>query len=76
MDEVGEAKAVIVIYVDDILIIGMEDAVKEITALVQGLWAASPLIFLRRDNPLRFLGMGIVFGRGRVNDIGGSTGIH
>ena len=39
IDEVGRAKAVIVIYVDDILIIGMEDAVKEIATLVQGLWA-------------------------------------
>ena len=57
MDEVGGAKAVIVIYVDDILIIGMEDAVKEIATLVQGLWATSPLTFLRRDSPLRFLGM-------------------
>ena len=57
IDEVGGAKAVIVIYVDDILIIGMEDAVKEIATLVQGLWATSPLTFLRRDSPLRFLGM-------------------
>ena len=56
-DEVGGAKAVIVIYVDDILIIGMEDAVREIATLVQGLWATSPLTFLRRDTPLRFLGM-------------------
>ena len=57
IDEVGRAKAVIVIYVDDTLIIGMEDAVKEIATLVQGLWATSPLTFLRKDSPLRFLGM-------------------
>ena len=56
-DATGEGKAVIVIYVDDILIVGMEEAVKEIATLVQGLWATSPLTFLRRESPLRFLGM-------------------
>ena len=43
----------LVIYVDDILIIGMDEAVKEVATLVQGLWATSPLT----GSPLRFLGM-------------------
>ncbi|CAE7373607.1 GIP [Symbiodinium sp. CCMP2592] len=56
-DESGDMKALIIIYVDDMLIIGLEDAVMEVANLVQSVWATSPLTFLRRDNPLRFLGM-------------------
>ncbi|CAE7035334.1 unnamed protein product [Symbiodinium sp. CCMP2592] len=56
-DAAGELKALIIIYVDDILIIGMENAVMEVATLVQGVWATSPLTFLRPGNPLRFLGM-------------------
>ncbi|CAE6952631.1 Papst2 [Symbiodinium sp. CCMP2592] len=56
-DESGAMKALIIIYVDDMLIIGMQEAVKEVANLVQGVWATSPLTFLRPGNPLRFLGM-------------------
>ncbi|CAE7219055.1 GIP [Symbiodinium sp. CCMP2592] len=55
-DEKGEIRALIIIYVDDILLMGEEGVVRDVAATVQEEWTTSPLTFLRPGEPIRFLG--------------------
>ncbi|CAE7780733.1 unnamed protein product, partial [Symbiodinium sp. CCMP2456] len=50
-------KAVIIIYVDDLLLLGEEELIKDIATTVQREWKTSELMILRPRQPLRFLGM-------------------
>ena len=56
-DEKGMVKALIIIYVDDFLLLGEEETVREMAATIQREWKTSELTILRPEQPLRFLGM-------------------
>ena len=56
-DEKGIVKAVIIIYVDDFLLLGEEETVRDMAATIQREWKTSELTILRPEQPLRFLGM-------------------
>ncbi|CAE7622475.1 unnamed protein product [Symbiodinium sp. CCMP2592] len=56
-DESGAVSAVIIIYVDDIMLIGPEATVRTLSDAIQALWKTSPLTFLTPSSPIRFLGM-------------------
>ncbi|CAE7210799.1 GIP [Symbiodinium sp. CCMP2592] len=56
-DERGSIKALVIIYVDDILLLGEEETIREVAETIQGEWKTSGLAFLRPGHPLRFLGM-------------------
>eukprot|EP00439_Symbiodinium_sp_Y106_P071215 s703_g12.t1 len=55
-DTTGNIKALIIIYVDDILLMGEEETVRGIAETIQKEWTTSPLTFLRPGEPIRFLG--------------------
>ena len=55
-DEKGRIQALIIIYVDDILLMGEEEVVRGIAETIQREWTTSPLAFLRPGEPIRFLG--------------------
>ncbi|CAE7275253.1 unnamed protein product [Symbiodinium sp. CCMP2592] len=49
--------AIVIIYVDDIMLIGPKGVVATLSEAIQGLWKTSPLTFLTPQSPIRFLGM-------------------
>ncbi|CAE7691320.1 GIP [Symbiodinium sp. CCMP2592] len=55
-DEKSKIRALIIIYVDDILLMGEETVVRDIATTVQEEWTTSPLTILRPGEPIRFLG--------------------
>ncbi|CAE7459070.1 GIP, partial [Symbiodinium sp. CCMP2592] len=55
-DEKGKIRALIIIHVDDILLMGEETVVRDIAKTVQEEWTTSRLTFLRPGEPIRFLG--------------------
>ena len=59
-------KGIIIIYVDDFLLIGEEQTIKQVVATVQAEWKTSDLTFLRPGHPLRFLGMELELSRARM----------
>ena len=56
-DEKGMVRALIIIYVDDFLLLGEEETVRDMAATIQREWKTSELTILRPGQPLRFLGM-------------------
>ncbi|CAE7334978.1 GIP [Symbiodinium sp. CCMP2592] len=52
----GKIRALIIIYVDDILLMGEESVVRDVASKIQEEWTTSPLTFLRPGEPIRFLG--------------------
>ena len=56
-DNKGEIKGVVIIYVDDILLLGEEDVIRMVAATIQCEWRTSDLTFLRPGSSIRFLGM-------------------
>ena len=46
-----------IIYVDDILLLGKEEDIKVVATTIQEEWKTSNLAFLRPGAPIRFLGM-------------------
>ena len=53
----GAVQALIIVYVDDFMICGPQDLVKEIGDTIRGTWDTSELTFLSPTTPIRFLGM-------------------
>ena len=56
-DEKGVIRAIVIIYVDDILLLGTEEDIKVVATTIQEEWKTSNLAFLRPGAPIRFLGM-------------------
>ena len=55
-DTKGGIRALIIIYVDDILLMGEEEMIRGVVATIQKEWNTSPLTFLLPGEPIRFLG--------------------
>ena len=56
-DASGTVQALIIVYVDDFMICGPQDLVKEIGETIRSVWDTSELTFLSPTTPIRFLGM-------------------
>ena len=56
-NQAGMIIALIIIYVDDILLLGEEATIRGIAETIQQVWRTSELAFLTPTTPLRFLGM-------------------
>ena len=55
-DTKGGIRALIIIYVDDILLMGEEEMIRGVVATIQKEWNTSPLTFLLPGEPIGFLG--------------------
>ncbi|CAE7020194.1 unnamed protein product, partial [Symbiodinium microadriaticum] len=53
----GDVQAIVVVYVDDVMICGPRQLVEEIGRTIQQSWETSDLSFLGPQNSIRFLGM-------------------
>ena len=56
-NQAGMIIALVIIYVDDILILGEEATIRGVAQTIQQVWRTSELAFLTPKTPLRFLGM-------------------
>ena len=55
----GSRVGLLVVYVDDILVVGPEDVCREVYDWISNTWEASDLEFAEPDHAIRFLGMEI-----------------
>ena len=58
-DGADQIKAILVIYVDDFMIVGEEEAIHQVAAKIKAVWRASEVQIAREGEPVRFLGMNI-----------------
>ena len=56
-EDTNEMKALLVVYVDDLLILGEPEALDAVIGTIRGLWETSPPEEIDEETGVRFLGM-------------------